>query len=199
VVRVQPRHIDAELVHVRFAYEQSARGAQPRDDGRIGGGAGGSHETGARGGRVSRLIQFIFHRHRHAIERAELRTGTPARARRLCLRDDIIAIDRDECAQPRRVAPASLALRDEAFRDPLRRRASLAVRAREIIDARKMKSRRRSARICPRERRNRARLAGELRKERRRIVHDFGLNPRKPGVPFQLVHEKRTGERIFEQ
>jgi len=30
-------------------------------------------------------------------------------------------------------------------------------------------------------------------------VHDLGLDARKPGIPLQLVYEKRSGEPILEQ
>ena len=71
VMRVQPRHVDADLVHVGLADQQRARRPHPRHHGCIFCRRRLTQKRRADFCRVGRHVEFIFHRHRHTVENAE--------------------------------------------------------------------------------------------------------------------------------
>src|SRR5581483_11496866 len=103
VVRVEARHVDAELVHVRLANDQGAGGPQPGDDRRVV--RRGHTPKKARTERraVTGDVHLVLDRDRYSVPRSKRHTTSPAIGARSCLLVEIIGANTDK--RPERAWP----------------------------------------------------------------------------------------------
>lgn len=101
VMRVEARHVDADLVHVGLADQQRARRAQAGHNGGILFGGSLAQEGRADRGGIGRLVQLILDRHGHTVEEAERIAFLEALGRLARHAQDLLAVDGDDGAQGR--------------------------------------------------------------------------------------------------
>src|ERR1035437_7255052 len=201
VVWIEAGDVDADLVHVRLADEQRARGAEAGDDGGVFFRARSAEELRSNRGGIASLVHLVLYSDRNAVEGAERPVGSPPirGGAREC--HQVIAIDGDERSQRWRIMLAPVTLCKKPFGDLLRGGMSRAVRIRIRAHVRETESPgfTRRAILHPIERRRRTIVCGKQWEKGRRFRNDDFPQARKPAVALHLLDEKRADDRILQE
>ncbi len=140
MVGVESSHADSEFVHVGFADENGAGGAQSGHGGRVFPlGAGFTQKRCARGGGVAHLVDLVLYCDRNTIENGKGSSLFPASSRGFGLGPGVVFFDANKDAKRRSVALALLGDAKESFYDRKRIAALGLIRAMKVGDGGKPK------------------------------------------------------------